>query len=374
MILRLYERAWRPASAVIRHSDAQAAHDATISLLRGADRMPGMGSLARWVNRTALPQRPTLVGGVTLPHPLIVAAGLVKGDGFADEGAALAAVREQRNVIPGWRTMPALLGAVELGSFTRHPRPGNSGRVVWRDDATGSMQNRIGLRNPGAAAAAAALSSKGRALPAVWGVNLAVSPGLDNVERAADDIDIAASAFTRAFADHPRPPAWYTLNLSCPNTEDDPESLQTDALARRLGAALVDRVEATPVWAKVGPGLSAAQYRTLARALADAGVRAVIATNTLARPAPHRRVPAGVSGAGLRAQALEAVGQLSAAIGAGGWNVDVIACGGIARGADLVAAMRAGARAAMVYSALVFRGPLAPALILREAEEAGWHV
>jgi dihydroorotate dehydrogenase len=358
---------------VIRHSDAQAAHDATISLMRGADRLRGMRSLAGWVNRATLPRRPTIVGGVTLPHPLIVAAGLVKGDGFPDEMAAVSAVRRQRNVIPGWRTMPALLGAVEFGSFTRHPRTGNRGRVVWRDDAARSMQNRVGLRNPGAVAAAAWLRSKGHALPAVWGVNLAASPGVGDIDLAAGDIEAAAAAFARAFAGHPRRPAWYTLNLSCPNTEDDPESLQTDQLARRLGAAIVSGVEGTPVWVKVGPGLSREQYRTLARAFADTGVRVVIATNTLARLAPRSRAVAGVSGAGLRNSALDAVTQLSASIAEGGWDIDVVACGGIGRGSDLVKFMRAGARAGMLYSALVFRGPLAPALILREAEVAGWH-
>jgi dihydroorotate dehydrogenase len=50
--------------------------------------------------------------------------------------------------------------------------------------------------------------------------------------------------------------------------------------------------------------------------------------------------------------------------------MDIIASGGIQSGADLAAFRAAGARAAMVYSALIFRGPLAPALILREASAA----
>ena len=46
----------------------------------------------------------------------------------------------------------------------------------------------------------------------------------------------------------------------------------------------------------------------------------------------------------------------------------IVASGGILRGSDLLAFQAAGAQAAMLYSALVFRGPLAGALILREAE------
>ena len=43
-------------------------------------------------------------------------------------------------------------------------------------------------------------------------------------------------------------------------------------------------------------------------------------------------------------------------------------CGGLLDGADWRAFQAAGARAGMIYSALVFRGPLAAALILHEAE------
>jgi dihydroorotate dehydrogenase len=44
-----------------------------------------------------------------------------------------------------------------------------------------------------------------------------------------------------------------------------------------------------------------------------------------------------------------------------------VGCGGILNGDDLRAFQTAGARAGMIYSALVFRGPLAGALILHES-------
>ena len=368
MVRSFYEPAWRPTSAVIRSGGAQAAHDIAISLLRLGDALPGTATAGRVANRLTLPRRPTPIGGVTLPHPLIVAAGLVKGDGFDDEWAATKALRSGRDIVPGWRTLPALLGAVEFGSFTRQPRKGNRGRVVWRDDATRSMQNRVGLRNPGAAAAAGFLRSKGEALPRVWGISLAPTPGIEDLDAAAADLDESATAFVDAFDRHPRPPAWYALNLSCPNTEDDPDAFQTDALARRLAGTLVGRVRGTPVWVKVGPALSVEQYRVLARAFEDAGVQAVVATNTLAQPDPSGTATAGVSGDRLRTHALEAVSQLARIIAADRLSLDVIGSGGVQRGRDLIAFEEAGARAAMLYSALVFRGPLAPALILREAE------
>lgn len=367
MVLSVYELAWRPAAALIRGTDAQVAHERTLRLMRRADGVAGLDALARLANRLVFPRRPTRVGGVQLPHPIILAAGLVKGDGFREEAQAMTALHRHRNVVPGWRSLPALLGAVEFGSFTRRPRLGNRGRVLWRDDANGSMQNRIGLRNPGVRAAAAHLRSNARLLPPVWGLNLALSPGVEDLDQGTAEIREAAAYVRDAFGDVGGGPAWYTLNLSCPNTEDDPHGRQTDEQARRYASALVEVADA-PVWVKIGPDLGDEQIGLLARAFADAGVRAVVATNTLPAAAPGGGPQAGMSGARLRPLALRTVTRLDAAIREIAAPLDIVACGGIMNGADLLAFQAAGARAAMVYSALVFRGPLAGALILREAD------
>jgi dihydroorotate dehydrogenase len=271
------------------------------------------------------------------------------------------AVAQGRDLLPGWRIMPALVGAVEFGSYTRQPRVGNSGPVVWRDDAVRSTHNRIGLRNPGAAAAAAFLGACRAALPRPWGVSLAVSPGVDDPDESAAQLREAAATFERAAAG----PGWYTLNLSCPNTEDDPAGRQTADLARALAAAL-SSTAAAPVWVKVGPDLSPRQYDVLVDVLSEVGVRAIVATNTLAGPAPSGSMTAGLGGAPLRPLALAAVGHLADAIARRGSELDIVGSGGVLEGRDLAAFLDAGAKAAMLYSALVFRGPLAPALILRE--------
>jgi len=368
VVLSAYRIAWTPSSWLIRGRDAEQGHARTVAVMRRADRSSILVSAARVMNRAAFPDRPTTVGGVTLTHPLIVAAGLVKGDGFASEREALAAVARGRDIVPGWRSLPALVGAVELGSYTMAPRVGNPRPVLWRDEATRSMQNRVGLRNPGAIAAAAHLGEAAPHLPPVWGLNLAPSPGVDDVGQAALELSEAAAAFRRAFEGRPNPPSWVTLNLSCPNTEDDPHGRQAEALARRLASAMREVVE-VPLWVKVGPDLSDAQLEGLAAAVADAGVAAVVATNTVARPLPgNATVTAGLSGADLRSMALDTVTRLAGIFARRGAMIDIVGCGGILTGDDLRAFQAAGARAGMLYSALVFRGPLAAALILHEAE------
>ena len=232
------------------------------------------------------------------------------------------------------------------------------------------MQNRVGLRNPGVRAAASYLRTEAARLPATWGISLAVSPGLDDIEQSVQEMDEAATYFEGAFNGLERRPSWYTLNLSCPNTEDDPSGYQTESLARRLSEVLVDRVSA-PAWVKIGPDLSDEQLAVLVRVFAETGVRAVVATNTTARPMPGGGATAGLSGAPLRPLALRAVERLSVATDEAGARLDIVACGGILHGSDWLAFEAAGARAAMLYSALVFRGPLAGALILREAAQGG---
>lgn len=359
---------------IFRTSSAQQAHAQMLHLLRFADSQPWLTGLLGVLRRAMMPPAPVVVGDVLLEHPLILAAGLVKGEGFADEAAALAAVQSGRNIIPGWRTIPALAGPVEFGSYTRWPRTGNPGTVLWRDPATGSTQNRVGLRNPGVLAAATFLAARKRGLPAQFGINIAVSPGVDDPDRQTEEV----LASLRAFLERGVYPTWFTLNLSCPNTEDDPGGNQTADLAEQLcGAAVACLREAgaaagrtIPLWVKVGPDLSNAQYRALLRVFAAVGVRAVIATNTLGLPAPGApALTAGVGGGRLHVPALAAVRALKEEQAAGGWPVDVIACGGVLDGATYRDFAALGVRAAQYWSALVYRGPYAAALI--QAEIAG---
>ncbi|MBN1967009.1 MAG: hypothetical protein JW910_20315, partial [Anaerolineae bacterium] len=286
------------ARPVIFLGSAQTAHDRVLRALRWADGQAWLLPLWDAIRRGTLCEQPVMVGGVSLPVPVILAAGFVKGDGFASEQKALDAVAAGRNIMPGWRCMPRLAGPVEFGSFTRWPRLGNPGIVVWRDAPARSTQNRVGLKNPGARAAARFLAGRRDDLPPVFGINIAVSPGVADSDQEQAEVLESAAAFLEAGIR----PAWLTLNLSCPNTEDDPGGNQTEDKTRRLCGALVDLLgqhsaQAIPLWVKVGPDLDAAQYHALLRACAEVGVRAVVATNTLGAPTPtDPAVTAGVGG------------------------------------------------------------------------------
>lgn len=406
-LLTLTALSYRLARPLIFRLSAQQAHERMLWALRRADGQRWLIPLLGALRSLTLPPAPVQAGGTLLESPLILAAGLVKGDGFASEDEALAAVQAGHNIMPGWRSVPALVGLAELGSFTRWPRPGNAGVVTWRDVHTRSTQNRVGLRNPGARAAATFLAQRAEWLPRQFGINVAVSPGVSDPQQQTDEVLESLGAFLKMGVI----PTWFTLNLSCPNTEDDPRGHQTADEARQVcGAviallqeaaasrerpfttevtastektqrtraprphrseALADRLSGRipPLWVKVGPNLSDDQYRALLRVFAETGVRAVVATNTLPWPAPDNpTLMAGVGGGRLHRRALEVVALLQAERAAHGYPVEVIACGGIQDGATFRAFARLGVVAMQYWTALVYRGPLAAALIAWERE------
>lgn len=348
-------------SLIFRSMDAQTAHERILSLLGRVDQRDWVQHAAQALYRRMASFESTCVGGVTLDFPLILAAGFVKGQGFATEDEALFAVERDENIIPGWHTMPNIVGAVEFGSFTRYPRLGNAGQVIWRDAATRSTQNRVGLKNPGARAASLFLSKHPPKKP--FGINLAVSPQVTDPDQ--EEAELVESF--RLFLDAGVLPDWFTLNLSCPNTEDDPRGYQTEEKARRLCRALLGHLGSTPLWVKVSPCLSPEQYGKLMEAFAGEGVRAVIATNTLPQPTPDdAQVTGGVGGGRLHAAALEATQHLMTARREQGYPVDVIGCGGVIDAKSHQDFKDLGVQAVQYWSALVYQGLWAYAVILRK--------
>lgn len=368
-MLGIYDRLYSLFSSLfISRVSAQRAHHILLGTLRGLDRVPALCRLGNDIGTALSGEYPHDVGGVRLSRPLILAAGLVKGDGFANEqNAMLAAADPERNIIPGWRSIPSLVGPVEYGSFTRYSRQGNAGTVVWRHAYSRSLQNRVGLKNPGARAAAKFLGARKHQPPAEFGINIAVSPGVTDVDRQETEV-IESLEF---FLDEGVLPNWFTLNLSCPNTEDDPLGHQLEAETRQLCGAFINNMQARsvdiPLWIKVSPGLAEEQYQSLVRVCHEVGVRAIVATNTMAKPSPDDpELTAGVGGGELFDSSLAAVQHLRAEIVRKKSSLDVIACGGILDGESFQAYRALGIRAAQYWSALVYRGPLAAAVIESE--------
>lgn len=355
------EAVYRAIRRVLFAPSADKAHQLVVRQLRWLDSRVG---LCRWAGRyRSRFLAPVQVGRVTLESPLILAAGLVKGEGFATEEAALRAVGEGRNIIPGWRSIPALMGPVEMGSFTPRPRLGNSGQVLWRDTGGRSLLNRVGLRNPGAAAAAAFLAEHSDALPDVYGISIAPDP--DRADPARGDAETAWAV--ARFVEAGLTPAWTTVNISCPNVPYGyAHSSLPEEVARLCRAVRTELLDDTALWVKVGPDVGAGRYGAIAQAAAEGGAETIVATNTAPARMSENGVAVGVGGASLHLQALQVVEELADARGPGD-DWEIVGCGGALDGTSYRAFVDRGAVAVQYWSALVFRGPTAPALILAEA-------
>jgi len=80
---------------------AQRAHEAMMGSLRVLDLAPPAVKLSEALRKAASPVQQTEAGGLSLSQALVLAAGLVKGDGFHSEDDALRAVKSARNIMPG---------------------------------------------------------------------------------------------------------------------------------------------------------------------------------------------------------------------------------------------------------------------------------
>ena len=123
-----------------------------------------------------------------------------------------------------------------------------------------------------------------------------------------------------------------------------------------------------PIFLKVAPDLEDGEVEAIVEAVVDAGLDAIIVSNTtIARPASLKSAHAGESGGLSGAPLLEPSTQvLKRFHAAAAGRVALIGAGGIADGAGAYAKIRAGARAVQLYSALVYGGPGLVTRIKRE--------
>ncbi|HMK72982.1 MAG TPA: quinone-dependent dihydroorotate dehydrogenase [Myxococcaceae bacterium] len=310
----------------------------------------GMGLLALlgrwpWLCRTlrrralTLPARAPPVdltirtAGLTLAHPLALAAGLDK-DGHAVAGLFALG-----------------FAAVEVGTVTPRPQAGNPRPRLYRLPEHGALINRLGFNNAGAEAAAARLR-KGPWRPGPLGVN--VGKNRDTLLEAAADDYLACTAALAPLADY------LVVNASSPNTPglrqlQEPERLA--ALLRAVRARLGAVAPGTPLLLKIAPDLGEEAVDAVVDVALDAGADGLIATNTsVTRPFAHplARQEGGLSGRPLRALAASTLRRASRRADG---RLALWGAGGVATAEDVYKRVRAGASVVQLYTALVFEGP-----------------
>ena len=339
---------------LLRRLPAEMAHAAGFWLIRVAGAVPGGAWLLR---RWFTPRDPVLrvrALGLDLPGPLGLAAGFDKDARGADALGALG------------------FAFVEVGTVTAQAQPGNPRPRMFRLPADRALINRMGFNNAGAAVAAERL--RRRRAPAPGSPPVAVGVNIGKTKAVPPDgaiADYVASArLVAGVADY------VVVNVSSPNTPGL-RNLQAVSSLRPLLVAVraaLDRAAArgrpqetrrVPLLVKIAPDLADTDLDAIADLAVELGLDGIIATNTtIARPdlaTDPALVSAagagGLSGAPLRARALEVLRRLHARAGD---RLVLIAAGGIETADDAWDRVAAGATLVQAYTGFIYGGPRWP--------------
>ncbi len=302
--------------SALHRLDPEAAHGLAIRALR-------MG-LAPAPGPVTTPRLATSVAGLQLANPVGLAAG------FDKNATAIAPLSR------------AGFGFIEVGAATPLPQPGNSKPRLFRLTEDRAAINRFGFNNEGMDAIVARLAQRGTGIPV--GLNLGANK--TSTDRAADFARVMETA-----RDHVD---FATVNVSSPNTEKL-RDLQGKAALAGLLEGVMDVRGATPVFLKIAPDLSEDEIADVADVAQDAGVAAIITTNTTldrtGLQSTHRDQAGGLSGAPLFAKSTRVLARISTLT-----DIPLIGVGGIGSAEDAFAKICAGASAVQLYTALVFGG------------------
>ena len=277
------------------------------------------------------------VGSVTLPNPILTAAGT------AGHGAELHAYFNLDE-----------LGAVVVKSLSAEAWAGNPAPRVT--EIAAGMMNSVGLQNAGidhwiANDLPQLKTANARIVISIWGFTIESYALVASKLRGLGGITAVE------------------VNVSCPNIEDrrhmfaHTESGTTSV----IGAVKQELGDEFPIWAKLSPNVTSVV--DIAGAALQAGADALTLINTVMglRIDTETRRPAlgagggGMSGPAIRPVAVRAIYETRKAFP----QVPIIGAGGVAKGVDAVELLMAGANAVEVGTA-TFYEPRAPKRVRQE--------
>ncbi|MDF3605684.1 quinone-dependent dihydroorotate dehydrogenase [Paracoccus sp. DMF-8] len=321
--------------SALHRLDPERAHDLSIKAL-------SLGLVPLPDKPFSTPRLQTEIAGLALDNPLGLAAGYDKN---------------ARVVAP---LMKVGFGFVEVGAATPLPQPGNPRPRLFRLSQDRAIINRFGFNNQGVDAIAQRLASRPVGVP----VGLNIGANKTSTDRSADFATVVRKAGETV--------DFVTVNVSSPNTEKLRDLQGPDALAALLDGVMQarDALSRRPrVFVKIAPDLDPQGLSDLAAVALNAGIDAIIATNTtLSRDGlsdDQAREAGGLSGSPLFQISTHILARLYRETGG---RIPLIGVGGITSSDDAWQKIRAGASALQIYSALIYQGFSLTARILQELD------
>ena len=329
---------YRLARPLLFRLEAERAHDLAINVLHWLSKSDFALGLLRKLYADQIQAKPVEIMGLSLAHPLGLAAGLDK-QGVA--GDALSALG---------------FSFIEYGTVTPKPQTGNPKPRLFRLSEQRAIINRMGFNSIGLEAFLANI--KQSRTPHIKGLNIGKNASTP-IEKANDDYIQGLQAVYEV-ADY------ICINISSPNTKNLRElqgDEQLDTLLDALNltrSALADKTgQYKPLALKVAPDITSEQIDTISKSLLKHKIDGLVATNTtISRDAiahhPLANESGGLSGAPLAAQSTWCIEQFAKRLQN---EIPIIGVGGIEDPASAQAKLDAGASAIALYSSLIFSGP-----------------
>ncbi|EOC1317519.1 quinone-dependent dihydroorotate dehydrogenase [Cronobacter turicensis] len=313
--------------------DPERAHEFTFQQMRRITGTPLEALL-----RQKVPSKPVTCMGLTFKNPLGLAAGLDKNGECIDALGAMG------------------FGAVEIGTVTPRPQPGNDKPRLFRLVEAEGLINRMGFNNLGVDNLVE--NVKKAHFDGVLGINIGKNKDTP-VEQGKDDYLICME---KVF-----PYAGYiAINISSPNTPGL-RSLQYGEALDDLLAAIKNQQQVlsqkhhkyVPVAVKIAPDLSVEELIQVADSLVRHNIDGVIATNTtldrsLVQGMKYCDETGGLSGRPLQLKSTEIIRLLNQELQG---RLPIIGVGGIDSVIAAREKMAAGASLIQIYSGFIFKGP-----------------
>lgn len=326
--------------------DPEKVHHFSFWWLQNMYRIPGMGTIGRWLHSYNHPTLEREVFGLKFPNPVGLAAGFDKDGKLAEKWANVG------------------FGFVELGTVTPRPQAGNPKQRLFRLPADQAIINRMGFNNEGVEGLVERLK-KIRSKRIVIGGNIGKNKTTPN-EDAVEDYRICFEALY-PYVDY------FVVNVSSPNTPGLRELQEKEPLkALLLSLQELNNAKAKPrpLLLKIAPDLSDGQLDDIAAIVKEIGLDGLVANNTtidrsnLKTPAEEvANIGAGgLSGKPLTQRSNEVIRYLRKALGP---DLPIIGVGGIMRPEDAVERLHAGATLVQVYTGFVYNGPNFPKQICK---------
>ncbi|HRJ11762.1 MAG TPA: quinone-dependent dihydroorotate dehydrogenase [Alphaproteobacteria bacterium] len=274
--------------------------------------------------------------GLTFPNPIGLAAG------FDKHGECVSPLFNMG------------FGAVELGSVTPLPQPGNPRPRVFRDIAAGAIINRYGFPSVGVEKFVRRVR-RVRAftpLPGILGINLGKNKNQE---------DPIADYLTGMRATHKIADYW-VINVSSPNTPGLRSLQERGTLTELMAAAQSLQNEIAPhvpLLLKIAPDLSDELLADIVSVAMARNLQGLVVSNTtITRPAgintEFAAEAGGLSGKPLMNLSTRMLREVRRATDG---KIPLIGVGGIDSAETAYAKIRAGASLVQLYSGLVYAGP-----------------